>query len=304
MSFNKLKDFQEAAKKAEEEFLAAQAGDGNTPEPKPEPDPKPEPEPSPDPAPEPEPDDVHKKLKDMLKGMNEAQRKAAEAEKAKSETEKRLAELEKQYTEILDKAKKEKESAKAKPADDDPDLDSLFEELPDVAKIARAAAKRERETLAPEIAELRQMLQEERDARAKSEKASSGRQIYDDIVKVHPDYDSLVNSDEMTYWINNEAPPIFKAIFEGSVPVTAKDAITVLNAFKQTTTPTPKAGKDKPSPAEVAAPVKTNTPIVPRSRADDEMSPAEIESAMKNIHRMSPEEVAELNRRIETMFNP
>lgn len=305
MSFNKLKEFEEAAKKAEEEFVAAntQPVDETKTEPQnngpaPEPAPEPQPEPSPEPAPDPD-----KKYKDMLKGMNEAQRKAAEAVKAKEETDKRLADLEKQYAEILEQAKKAQASAKAQPAED-PDIEALFSDLPDVAKIAKIEAERARKAVEPEIAELRKMLQEEREARAKSEKAESGRQMYQEITKAHPDYDEVVNSDEMVHWINNEAPPIYKAIFEGAVPVTAKDAIAVINAFKQTTTPTPKAAPNRPSAAEVAAPVKAPTPIATKPRTEEPMTEAEIETAMKNIHRMSQPEIAALMERIGAPFNP
>jgi hypothetical protein len=129
--------------------------------------------------------------------------------------------------------------------------------------------------------------------------------MYQEIVKAHPDYDEVVNSDEMVHWINNEAPPIFKAIFEGSVPTTAKDAITVINAFKQTTTPTQKAPvANRPSAAEVAAPVKAPTPIATKPRQEEGMTEAEIETAMKNIHRMSPAEIAALEKRVGALFNP
>ena len=307
MSYDKLREFEEAAKKAEEEFLAVnpqtvietKSEEQNQDQPTPEPEPEPQPTPEPVPAEDPE-----KKYKDLLKGMNEAQRKAAEAAKAKEETDKRLAELEKSYQEILEKAKKEKESTKVSPVED-PEFESLLADLPDVARIARVEAERARKAVEPEIAELRKMLQEERDARAKSEKAESGRQMYQEIVKAHPDYDEVVNSDEMVHWVNNEAPPIFKAIFEGTVPATAKDAITVLNAFKQTTTPTQKAPVvNRPGAAEVAAPVKAPTPIATKPRTDEGMSEAEIETAMKNIHRMSPAEIAALEKRVGAMFNP
>lgn len=303
----KLKEFEEAAKKFEEEFLSVnpqtvtetKSEEQNRETPASEPEPESQPTPEPIPAEDPE-----KKYKDLLKGMNEAQRKAAEAAKAKEETDKRLAEVEKQYQEILEKVKREQASTKAQPVED-PEIESLFADLPDVAKIARIEAERARKAVEPEIQELRKLLQEEREARAKSEKAESGRQMYQEIVKAHPDYDEVVNSDEMVHWINNEAPPIFKAIFEGSVPTTAKDAITVLNAFKQTTTPTQKAPVvNRPGAAEVAPPVKAPTPIATKPRTDEGMSEAEIEAAMKNIHRMSPAEIQALEQRIGAMFNP
>ena len=86
--------------------------------------------------------------------MNEAQRKAAEAAKAKEETDKRLAEVEKQYQEILEKVKREQASTKAQPVED-PEIESLFADLPDVAKIARIEAERARKAVEPEIQELR-----------------------------------------------------------------------------------------------------------------------------------------------------
>lgn len=308
MSSKKMKEFDDAAQKAEEEFLAANTQDVHSEtkpdeqiqEPvQPEPAPEQEQPSTPEPTPEPEPD---KKYKDLLKGMNEAQRKAAEASKAKEETEKRLADLEKSYQEILEKAKKEKESTKVYPVDD-PEISALFDDLPDVARIARIEAERARKSFEPEIAELRKMLQDERDARSKSEKDESGRKMYQDIQKAHPDYDEVVNSEEMIHWINNQAPPIFKAIFEGAVPTTAIDAITVLDAFKLASKPKTNAPvANRPGAAEVAAPVKTSTPITTKAHTDEGMDEVEIEKAMKNIHRMSPEEIAVLEKRIGLMF--
>ena len=80
----KLKEFEEAAKKFEEEFLAVnpqtvvETKSENQEQEPAEPAPEPAPEPTPEPI-----EDPDKKYKDLLKGMNEAQRKAAEAAKAK-----------------------------------------------------------------------------------------------------------------------------------------------------------------------------------------------------------------------------
>ena len=302
-AFNKMKQFEDEAKAAEAEFAEIYPPDEpegsnqeavteatTTSEPTSEPS-------TPEPTPE---NEWEKKYKDSLKGMNEAQRKASETVKAKEDAEKRATDLEARLSEALEAAKNAKSTKTYEPVDDDDDLEA---DMPEVAKIAKKYASRAQKDLEAKLSEITSRLKAEEDNRKRVETDASTRKMRDDIVSVHPDYDQLVNSEEMTAWINNEAPPIYKAIFEGAVPFHAKDAIAVLNAFKSTTsTPTQtKASPSTPSAAEVAAPVKTNTPISTRLKTDAPLTSKDLDYFMHNSHKMKGEELAEWDRRFDNM---
>ena len=124
--------------------------------------------------------------------------------------------------------------------------------------------------------------------------------MLEEIKTVHPDYDELVNSESMQNWINNEAPPIYKSIFDGTIQFQTKDAIAVLNAFKSTTTLKKAQGTTTPSAAEIAAPVRTNPNIQPKLTPDRELTAKDYDYFMHNSHRMKPEELAEWDRRLNS----
>lgn len=313
---SKLKKFQEEAAKAEQEYLTqftdpveetkdvkpevpAEEQPTETTEVKADTDGAKTEEVAPEPTTE--PSEFEKKYKDSLKGMNEAQRKAAESAKIAEDAQKRSQELEARLNEFLENAKKAQSTTKAEPVEEE--LDDLERDLPEVSKIARKNADRVQRALEQKLAELEKwkVTQEERVRAAEQE--SLARSIYSEVSKVHPDYEQVVGSDEMVAWINNEAPPIYKAIFEGTVPSTAKDRILVLDAFKHTTTPTKKVvTASTPGAAEVAAPVKTNTPISTKPKSEEPLSEKDLDYFMHNSQRMSQEELAKWNTRIEAML--
>ncbi len=301
-AFNKMKQFEDEAKAAMEEFAEIYPPDepeGSNQEEAVTETPASEP-PSDAPAPESAPENEwEKKYKDSLKGMNEAQRKASEVAKAKEDAEKRANDLEARLNEALEAAKNAKTTKTYEPVEED-DLEA---DMPEVAKIAQKYASRAQKDIEAKLADITARLRAEEDNRKRIETDTSTRKMRDDIVSVHPDYDQLVNSEEMTAWINNEAPPIYKAIFEGAVPFHAKDAIAVLNAFKSTTsTPTQtKASHSTPSAAEVAAPVKTNTPISTRLKTDAPLTSKDLDYFMHNSHKMKGEELADWDRRFDAM---
>ena len=298
MSFNKLADFEEKAKQAEAEFNEVYKAEEDRviipAETKPD-GPAPEEAKVDTPAdPAPVAEDWEKKYKDSLKGMNEAQRKAAEVAKAKEEAEKKTVDLEAKLTEALERARLIQEAAKAQPVAEEDDLES---DMPEVAKIANKYANKAKKELEARFAEIDKRLKAEEENRTRAENDRTAQRMVAEIKSAHPDYDQMVNSDEMIHWINNDAPPIYKAIFEGAIPFQAKDAITVLDAYKSTTTPKPKAPAT-PSAAEVAAPVKTNTPISTRLKTDAPLTMKDMDYFMHNSHKMKPEELAEWDRRL------
>lgn len=282
-----LKKFQEAADKAEQEFLAAV-------NPEPEPEPEPSPETTPESAPEPEPpapSAEDEKYKAAVRAMNEAQRKAAEAARREEEFTREKQALEAKLQEALERAERIAEAAKAQPAEED-DLES---DMPEVARIAERKAKKALTPLEQRLADIEKKLEEERTRNKELEKQTRAEMLYKEVKQTHPDYEDLVASDDMQAWINTEAPPIYKAIFEGSVPMTARDAIAVLNAFKATR-PAPKTAT---APTDTKAPVKAPPAINTQPQTKKLPTEAEMVTFSRNIHRMTPEQIAEFEARLE-----
>ena len=296
-AFNKLAEFEEEVKKSEAEFAEFYKDKAGEEAPKPE-EPK-EPEEAkteevPAEPPPPPVEDWEKKYKDSLKGMNEAQRKASDEAKAKLELERKALELEAKLNEALERARHIQESAKPVAVEED-DLES---DMPEVAKIAKKYASKASKELDAKLEAINQRLKANEENQKRLDNDRTARQMVQEIKSAHPDYDQMVNSDEMIHWINNEAPPIYKQIFDGAIPFQAKDAITVLDAYKTHTTPKPKASVTTPSPAEVAAPVKTNTPISSRFKTDAPLTEKDYEWYMHNSHKLTPEEHTEWDRRM------
>ena len=233
------------------------------------------------------------KYKAAVKAMNEAQRKAAEAVKREEEFQKREAELEAKLKEL---------SAPKPPQRVEEPEDDLETDLPEVVKIAERKARRAIAPLEEQVAELRKALKEERESRSRAAAEDASAKMLTQIKTAHPDYDDVIQSDEMVAWINNEAPPIYKAIYEGSIPFQARDAIAVLDAYKHTLTPvTAKASKTSPSAAEIAAPVRTNTQIAPKANVTEPPTAKEMDWFMHNSHKLSQAELAEWDRRLSAL---
>lgn len=287
---NKLQEFAEQAKKAEEEFAALhQTEEPSTPEEAPTestPEPtavQPEPEAKPEVTQE-------EKYKAAVKAMNEAQRKAAEATKEREEFLKRQQEMEAKLNEALEQLSKRPEPE----AQDDLETD-----MPEVARLAELKAKRVLSPLEQKMSQIETQLKALEEMRKQQETELNAKSMLTEIRNAHPDYDDVVNSDEMVAWINNEAPPVYKAIFDGAIKFTAKDAIAVLNAYKSTTTPTP-AQKPTPSAAEIAAPIKTNTLIASKPQTSKPITAKELDWFMHNSHKLNATELAEWDARLSS----
>lgn len=298
-AFNKAQEFEEAAKKAEEEFMAqyqeAQPESDRVEETTVTESPTPEPE-AVDTVPTPEPAQSlvdEEKYKAAVKAMNEAQRQAAEAKKREEEFTKKQSELEAQLQEALNAAK----AAKTQP---EPEYD-WEADMPEVAKIAEAKANRVQAALDARLAEIAARVDKFEEMRKAQEAEAFSKRLLEEVTAVHPDYQQVVNSDEMVAWINNEAPPIYQALFAGTVPITAKDAIAVVNAFKSTLAPSRQATTGTPSPAEVAAPVKAVPSINTKSQQEKVPTEKEMEWFMHNAHKLSASELADWDRRLSAI---
>ena len=308
---SKMEEFQKAAEEEERKFRETygQAGEDQPAEAVAEPTPtdepaaepvateeiRAEPEPTPNPVPVEEPKVVDEsKYKAAVKAMNEAQRKAAEAAKREEELAKREAELE---TRLRNLSAPPKPTAQPEPEDD------LEQDLPEVAKIAERKARKAVSTVESRIEQLEKQLKEERELRVKMASEDASVKMLSQIRAAHPDYDEMVNSDEMVAWVNNDAPPIYKAIFDGTIPFQARDAIAVLDAYKSTLTPKtkPQVSKTSPSAAEIAAPVKTNTQIATKMNTEEPPTAKELEWFMHNSHKLNQEDLAKWDRRISLL---
>lgn len=282
--FNKAKKFSDTAKELERQLFDEQGNLRSEPT---TPDPEPTPDPTPEPVTPPEPTVEEKKYKEAVKAMNEAQRKAAEAEKRAKEQEEKQAELQKRLEEVL--------KAKETPVvvEDEDDLES---DLPEVTKIAERKAKKEADAVRAELAEIKKKLEAEELAQKAKADEQAGILIVQEILKSHSDYEEIANSEELKNWVENEAPPMYKSIYEGKTAATAADIVEVISRFKSTRVPTP----DKPSDTSIAS----KSVSVPSSKSDKPapLSEAEIREFQNKGHRWPKEQREAFNRRLEAMF--
>lgn len=287
-AFNKLKEFEEKAELAEKELLEASKEEADPLPPETEPDPATTEPPTETPA----ENEWEKKYKDALKGMNEAQRKAADAAKVAEEAAKKNAELEAKVKEALERAQKIQETSKVEPEVED----ELEAEMPEVVKIADRKARKAVTPLEARLEAMEKRLEAEKEFRQKMEAENYSRQMVKDIVTVHPDYHDVANSEEMTAWINNEAPPIYRAIFEGKIQFTAKDAIAVIDAFKATQV----KQTAKPGAAEMGVNTKPSG-VATQKTPEKPLTEKELTWFMHNSHRLKPEELASWEERINKL---
>ncbi len=242
-----------------------------------------------EPAP-PEPVVEEKKYKDAVKAMNEAQREAAELRKAQKAQEERQAELEKRLNEIL--------AQKVEPPKPEPE-DELESDLPDVVKIAEKKARKVRDEVLSQLEEIKRRQEALEKVRQEEADKQAGLTIIQEVTKRHPDYHEVVNSDGLRGWLESEAPPIYRSIYEGKVPATAADISAVLDHYKSTLAP-PKVVADKPS--DKKAPV--NTPPTPSTKPNKPAPPTtdEIIEFQNRGHHWSKEKRDDFNARLEAMF--
>lgn len=292
---SQLKKFQEAAEQMEKDLLEAASAE---PEQEPSEETKLESEPPQESPTEQKPVFDEEEYKKQVKAMNAAQQAAADAEKRKAEAEKLLAEIserreaeEKRTQELLERAKKAAEAAK--PVDEEED--ELERDLPEVTKIAKRAAEKAKLELQKKIDEFDKWRAQQEERSKLTEQEALARAIASEVKTAHPDYEQVVASEEMVAWVNNDAPPIYKAIFEGSVPSTAKDRILVLDAFKSTR-PAPKQGSNTPS--DVKAPVKDSPSINTKTQVKKLPTESEMIEFSRNIHKMTPEQIAAFEARL------
>lgn len=303
--FNKGKQFSEEAKEAERRMFDEQGNLRNEllpesePEKAPEPvvdEPKVEAEVKPETPPEPvkpDPKNVEEdKYKAAVKAMNEAQREAADARKSIKDQADKQAELETRLNAVLEERKKD--AAKVHPADD------LERDLPDVVEISERKAQKLEQKLDPRIALVEKELAELRAERKKAAEESAGLLMRQEVMKAHADFDEVVNSEAMQAWVNSDAPPIYKAIYDGSIPFTAKDVIQVMNHFKSTLAPT-KVVSDTPNDKSAAV----KTVVTPSSKGNKPapLTEAEMNEFKQTGHHWDSKRRAEFNERLTAMFS-
>jgi hypothetical protein len=239
--------------------------------------------------------DEDKKYKDAVKAMNEAQREAAELRKAQKEQADRQAELEQRLNEILKAKEKEKELPKPMEPEDD-----LEQDLPEVTKIAERKARKVQAELEARIAEIDKRLAAEEKIQKQKADEQAGLMIVQEVMKAHPDYQEVANSEGLKNWVEAEdTPPLFKAVYEGKVPATARDIVEVINRYKSSLVPA-KITSDKPSdkvPTVKSTPNPTTKPNKPAP-----LTPAEIKQYQDNVHRMSAKDKEAFDVRLKAMF--
>lgn len=232
------------------------------------------------------------KYKSAVKAMNEAQREAADLRKSQKDQADKHTELEARLNAVIEERKKD--AAKVHPADD------LERDLPDVVEISERKANRVQEVLDPRITKLEKQLDEFNAERKKSSEERASVLMREEVLKAHSDFDTVVNSEEMNAWINSEAPPIYKSIYEGGIPFTAKDVIQVVNHYKSTLAPT-KVVSDTPND-KVAA---VKTVVTPSSKGNKPapVTDSEMQEFTQSGHRWDSKRKEVFNERLNAMFS-
>jgi len=231
------------------------------------------------------------KYKAAVKAMNEAQRDAAELRKAQKDQEAKQAELEQRLNELVEERKRPEPTFEFE--------DELERDLPDVVKISERKAKQALDPIARELEDIKKWRKEQETKAQKQAEESASVLMREEVLKAHQDFDEVVNSEAMQAWINSEAPPIYKAIYDGSIPFTAKDVVQVVNHFKSTLVPA-KVVADKPSDKSS---VKTHVTPTTTANKPAALSPAEIKEFQQQGHRWPADKRAEFNARLEAMFS-
>jgi hypothetical protein len=304
MSFNKLQDFEAQAKELESQMFDAMGklrpAEGTTTSETPVPEvTSVEPTPAesnlsetitvPDP---PKSLIDEEKYKASVKAMNEAQREAAELRKFKEESVKSQRDLEERINELV---RQSKAFVAPEPEDD------LETDMPEVAKIAERYAKNSENRVLSELTEIKKRLEAEEKARKDRDASEASNRMRQAVIAAHPDFDDVVNSEAMQAWVNNEAPPIFKSIYDGSVPFSERDVIAVVSQFKSTLAPKA-AATSKPSASDIAAPVRTS-PVVSTSTGNDApITEAELNDFMHNAQRKTEAELKAFNARLDRAY--
>jgi hypothetical protein len=119
-------------------------------------------------------------------------------------------------------------------------------------------------------------------------------------MKAHPDYQEIANSEGLKNWVeSSDTPPLFRAVYEGKVPATARDIVEVINRYKSSLVPA-KVTSDKPSdkvPTVKSTPNPTTKPNKPAP-----LTSAEIKHYQDNVHRMSAKDKEAFDVRLKAMF--
>lgn len=298
MSFNKHQDFEKAAQDAERLFMEqTNPAPETTPVPVQEVAPVIESAPVPNPVAEPVVDPAkpivdEDKYKASVKAMNEAQREAANLRKQQEQIAKEKDELQQKLDDFIRQSKQRPVEA----PDDDLEID-----MPEVAKIAERKALQAERRLEEKLAEINKWKEDFTRTQLEREAESSKTRFRQSVLAAHPDFDEVVNSDEMVAWVNNEAPPIFKSIYDGSVPFSERDVIAVVSQFKQAHAPKAQA-HSKPNAADIAAPVRTSPVISTNAEEDRPITEAELNDFMHNAQRKTPAEMDDFNRRLDKHY--
>ena len=208
-----------------------------------------------------------KQYKAAVKAMNEAQREKAELEKLMK---KQLEDSDSLKTE-LENIKKQI-GTKQKEETSVTNLDDVFSEwendLPDTTRMVKSATNAIKEDLSRMFSEKLLTVEQQLNDQKKEKELIKLQEIVrlrDERVKtVHPDYDDIRFSDEFKTWIYEDAPSIYKSVYEGTVSFDERDASRVIEDYKsskgisanKSTSP-----KSKPGAAEVS--VKTQSAVSP-----------------------------------------
>lgn len=189
--------------------------------------------------------------------MHKATQEAAELRKHSARLEERLAELE----------------AKVQAADE-PDIKSLEEDYPDIAK-----------PLLSKLSKLERQLQETQSSFQQKTELNEKEAHFEKIRASHPDFDEVAQSEDFQGWLERQTP-VWKKVAQNG---TAEEVVELLSRFKEVLSPRP---SDR---AKAVA-----EPAMPRARKANTNSDSSKKVWTRDeINRLSLSEYAKLEEEID-----
>jgi hypothetical protein len=204
-------------------------------------------------------------------------------QKRYSDLRKHLAKKEQEWSKNLEDLKAE---LKSKASDDLPktqaEVEKWVKKHPDVARIVRALAKEEADTTGKEIDDRVKQLEQLKE-QISLDKAKS------DLLKIHPDFDTISESEDFAEWVDNAPKWVQTAIYDDLDVASAASAIKLYKVEKGIK---PK-GAEKSAAMAVKTPTNT-TPIDDESKAW--LSESKVQKMSPRDYELNEEKIFEAMR--------
>lgn len=202
--------------------------------------------------------------------IRKANERAEEAEKKLTDTLQRIEALEKQLQEKSEKPQKETLPEDKDISSDDTDLQSFFEEYPDLEKPLKKLVKLKAEEIADE--KLSKVLPRVEEL-SKTTAEEGRRRHFQMIAEAHPDYKKIIDDGALQQWIDVQPTFLRDSLERVRTQGNAQEVIEMFDSFKRTTgwkdpSTTPKKQTPNPSKVDALLAVEGNSGGPPKGKPD------------------------------------